>query len=98
MFRTAKKTVGLPCEPPREERSLVGGCYLSPESSPDRGVACSGPTHEWHLLLPNPLEHLTFGFLPRFHQTIVRFGPAFLATWLVTVGAIRNTVADDCCE
>ncbi len=56
-------------------------------------LARSGLTHEWHLVFPKAFQHLTFGFVPWFHQTIVRFGSTFFSAWFKTVGAIGNPVA-----
>src|SRR5262245_61311032 len=66
--------------------------------SPDNNavdLARVGPTHEWHLVLPTPFSHLTFGLVPRLHEPVVRLGPALPAPRLIAVGAIRHAVAGD---
>src|SRR5262245_60230539 len=56
---------------------------------------CFGPPREWHLLLPNAFEHLTFGHVPRLHEAVVRLGPALPAARLVAVWAIGDPVTGD---
>src|SRR5262249_13200938 len=58
------------------------------------------PTHrgrwdEWHLVLPNPLEPLTFGLVPWFREAREWLGSALLSARLIAVGAVPDPVAGD---
>jgi hypothetical protein len=60
-------------------------------ATPSRG----GGIEEWHLVLSKGVHHLTFRVAPRFHETIIRLGPALLSARLISVGPIRDPVASD---
>src|SRR5262245_49882593 len=59
---------------------------------PGVNLARVGPTHEWHLVFPNAVQHLAFGLVPWFHESIVRFGTALLAARFKTVGPVGDSV------
>src|SRR5262245_12354064 len=57
--------------------------------------ASVGVSVECRLDCPNALQHLTFGFVPRFHEAIVRLGSALPAPGLEPIRSISDTVAGD---
>ena len=54
-----------------------------------------GLADEWHLDFANTFEHLTFDFLPWFHQAVVVFGPAFRHSRFKAIRSIADTVGDN---
>ena len=51
-----------------------------------------GPTREWHLVLAESSEDITFGFVSWFHQSVIRFGSPFFFARFKAGGPVNNSV------
>jgi hypothetical protein len=61
-------------------------------------VARSGHIDEWHLLLSNSFQEITFGLWSWFSEEAVVFRAPFSEARFIPVGAIRHSLAGDCVE
>jgi hypothetical protein len=56
---------------------------------------CSGPTNEWHLLVPNSIGHIAFGFVSRLDESEVFLSVPFSSSGLEAIRSISDTVSND---
>jgi hypothetical protein len=54
-----------------------------------------GVSHEWHLVLLKPFQHIAFGLMPWLREQVVSFVSTLLSTRLKAVRSISDAMNGD---